>query len=151
MLIVDGHNLIGKYPGLNFDDSNVKQKLLDILKKYKKAMNVKIIVVFDGVDKAGFGRYQEGDIEVRFSDNMQADDLIIDLCKEFSHARDTIIVSSDNQVIDAAKKSGLIPKKAEDFVKDINNELARFDSIKQTDDYLSPVQTDEWMRYFKKK
>ena len=151
MIIIDGHNLIGKYPGINFDGANAKQELLDILKKYKKAMDVKIIVVFDGADKAGFGRYIEEGIDIRFSDNKQADDLIVDLCKKFSHARDTIIVSSDNEIINAAKKFGLIPKKSEDFVNDINNAIERFNSIEQTNDYLSPVQIDDWMKYFKKK
>lgn len=152
MIIIDGHNLIGAFSDLHFDDLNVKDKLLEKLKKYRQIMDVKLIVVFDGIDKTGFGRYINEGIEIRFPENNQsADKLIIDLCQEFSHAHDTVIVSSDREIKDAVKKAGLISKDNRTFAEEIKDVIEKFDQEDEMNDYLSPAEIDDWLKYFGKK
>jgi len=151
MLIIDGHNLIGAFHDLHYNDPNVKEKLLRKLKKYQQIMNVEILVVFDGKDKSNFGRYKKDRIEIRFAGKKRADDIIIELCKKYNHIQDITVVSSDREIKEVVRKCGLISKDNATFAKQIKEVIEKYSQQKQAEDYLSPIQIDQWMKYFKKK
>lgn len=148
MIIIDGHNLIGTSHDLKLSDLQAKDKLIERLTCFQKILDVKIIVVFDGKDPANVGRLIKDNIEIIYPDtNETADEVISGLCRQYAHAKDTVIVSSDKEVIDCSRKNHLITKTSQIFTKEIDEAISR---DQDNDTYLSPVDLDDWLGYFNK-
>ncbi len=47
-ILIDGHNLIGRMPGLALSDPEDEAKLVALLKRYRARHKRDIVVVFDG-------------------------------------------------------------------------------------------------------
>lgn len=109
-LLIDGYNLIPAIPGLGKllrrDLQAGRKELLRMLRAYKQSADrpVFITVVFDGKGDPGLpsgGR--TGGIEVRFSRNEIADDLILRLLRK--EKRGATLVTSDRALGAAARES----------------------------------------------
>ena len=48
MLVIDGHNLVPKIPGLSLHEVDDEERLLALLQAYARAKRKKIEVFFDG-------------------------------------------------------------------------------------------------------
>ena len=46
-IMIDGHNLIGKIPGLSLDDPDDEEKLLVRLRAYRARTGKRLVVYFD--------------------------------------------------------------------------------------------------------
>lgn len=151
MIIIDGHNLIGHITDLSFSDPNVKEKLLNLLKKFHILTKKKIILVFDGHDQSYLERYIDEEIEIFYPEiGKNADYKICNLCYEYKNQRDTIIVTSDHEIQHVAKQYFLQIKTSKEFSQELQNTLKENDSIPITDNYLSIDETESWLNYFKK-
>ncbi len=152
MIIIDGHNLIGAFDYLNFEDKNVYEKIFNKIHKYSILYNTKIILVFDGFKPENFSFSKKNkNIHVIFSDDQEADEIIIMLCEKFSHARDTVVVSSDNKIINIVKKNKLISKNCKFFASNLINAEDITNHATKESEYLNPLETEKWLKYFRKK
>lgn len=111
-LIIDGYNYIHRIrSGPITDSSNLetlRRELLERLFRYKKDRGVRITAVFDARGGYNLGRQKENykGIEVVYAgENETADDVIIGWIRE--RRSGLIVVTSDRQIIDEAKKVGI--------------------------------------------
>lgn len=150
MIIIDGHNLIGAFRDLRYNDPQVKEKLLTKLAVYQKIMDCKMIVAFDG---RGFGDFERSDfekIEVRFPPQDQtADDVIKKLINKYRNQHKVRIVSSDREIKDQAQKAHLASQGNGSFARELEDVLAS--SNEETERYLSPMEVEKWARLFRNK
>ncbi|MEK6791892.1 MAG: NYN domain-containing protein [Deltaproteobacteria bacterium] len=104
-LIIDGYNLIG-LDGLS-DIEAEREQLIEDLIVYKKAVSVRITVVFDGTSSGNLTRGAMGrsGINIIFSRAGEQADAII---KEMAHriGSGATIVTSDRDVRETARASG---------------------------------------------
>ncbi|MDK2855480.1 MAG: uncharacterized protein PWQ41_1219 [Bacillota bacterium] len=108
--IVDGYNLIRRTPALLELERRAleagREALLDRLFLYKAGKNIEITVVFDGPGGSGF--WARGGIRAEFA--RPADAAIIELA-----GPGTVVVSSDNEVQEGARRRGARTLPSEEF------------------------------------
>jgi len=111
-LIIDGYNYIHRIrSGPVTDSSNLemlRRELLERLFRYKKDRGVRITAVFDARGGYSLGRQRENHkgIDVVYAgEGETADDVIIGWIRE--RRSGLIVVTSDRQIIDEAKKAGV--------------------------------------------
>jgi predicted RNA-binding protein with PIN domain len=121
-LIIDGYNVIRQWPELAMlDRSDLqagREALLAELQEYRRAKGHKITVVFDGWEAGGFSEASEraGGIAVRYSKRGEtADAVIARLSAE--GAQGTVVVSSDREVLAAARRHGAGSLPADEFIE----------------------------------
>ncbi|RPJ43402.1 MAG: hypothetical protein EHM21_11590 [Chloroflexi bacterium] len=105
MLVIDGHNLVPKIPGLSLDEVDDEERLLALLQVYARVKRKKIEVFFDGAPPGQSGIRAYGTIRAHFVQaGRTADEAIrqhlIGLKKA---ARNITVVSTDRQVRDNAR------------------------------------------------
>ena len=111
-IIIDGYNYISRnrvsrLEGVSQVDT-LRQSLLEKLTRYKRQKGGRITVVFDAYKSLSLGRQQENykGIEVVYSRvGETADDVMIGWIRE--RRAGMVIVSSDREIIDAAKQQGI--------------------------------------------
>lgn len=127
-LIIDGYNLIRSSTTLTLIESkNFEQGRLALIQKlaaYKKLKNHQITVVFDA--GSTFNRSIEketvGGIQILYTEGSQtADEVIIQMAQQLRDG--VLIVSSDNEIIHAAKKAGCAVLQSDEFEKRLNEAL----------------------------
>ncbi|MCA9931878.1 MAG: NYN domain-containing protein [Anaerolineales bacterium] len=117
--LIDGHNLIGKMPGLSLADSQDELELIIRLKGWVAAASRRqVTIYFDGGGLGGFSqRLSSKDIRVIFAPpDREADDLLIARLNKLRNGRNYTLVSSDNKIINAAKIGGVKVLKSEEFI-----------------------------------
>lgn len=120
LIAVDGYNFIKQSPCLRalerVELQKAREKLIDLLKDYKKIKRHAICVVFDGSQEMigrGFKEHQRG-IEVIFSrPGEKADDVLKSLAAEKREG--LVIVTSDREIARFAVKKGATAISVEDF------------------------------------
>ncbi len=125
-IIIDGYNLIRQWPELAMLDRTDleagRQALLEELGAYRRAKGHQLTVVFDGQERGGASDALErvAGISVRFSRMGEtADAVIARLAAEGGEG--TVVVSSDREVMDAARRGGAASISSPEF-------LARLDA-----------------------
>ena len=108
-LIIDGYNYIMRTALAGADVETARDLLLEQLVEYRKQKASRITVVFDATGGVHLARSRTNyrGIEIIYSGrNETADDVI----KEIIRARmsGTVVVSSDRELIDEAKKRGIV-------------------------------------------
>ena len=116
--LIDGHNLIGKTPGLRLDDPDDERKLVALLRAYLARVKKKGTVIFDRGLPGGAARWSNAVLEVRFAPLPKtADDLIAERLRREKNPRGLIVVTSDREVADAAKHAGAEVMDAQIFAR----------------------------------
>jgi uncharacterized protein len=128
MLLVDGHNLIGKMPNISLSDPDDEAKLVRVLENYYAVRpHEEILVVFDPArDGGGWrGTYsRNGGVAVRFAPRgVSADDVLARLVRDAQSPRSITVVSSDNAVRRAVRVHGAKVLRAEEFIVHLQTEL----------------------------
>lgn len=143
-IIVDGYNVIRQCPELAMLDradlQSGREALLSELQTYRRAKGHKITVVFDGREQGGFseGTESAGGIGVRYSRRGEtADSVIARLVAEGGEG--TVVVSSDREVAEAARRQGAAWLSAAEFLAKI--EASRLASLKGGDEEERPAKT----------
>ena len=122
--VVDGHNLLFGAPAyrrLRENDLGLAiSRLVADLEGLAARKTTRITVVFDGfpVGAAGHG----GPVEVIFSDDKSADELIEALVKGSDKAREVTVVTADAAIIQAVSRSGVTTRRPDAFARELFDE-----------------------------
>lgn len=147
--IFDGHNLIGKTPGLRLDDPDDERKLVLLLRGYLRRVKKKGTVVFDQGAFAELPSLSNRDLTVRFARPPRtADDVILDMVRQERNPRGLIVVTSDRRVSDLARQAGAVVRDAAEFVKAMFASPAR---LAEKERGLTPAEVEEWEQEFNKR
>ncbi len=152
-LIIDGHNLIPKIPGLHLNDMDDEVRLIEIVQEYCRLARRGAELFFDGAPEPKASSRKNGLVHVHFIKlGYSADDAIIQFVK--NHEKETnnlIVVSSDHRIQNAVRASGCEVINSESFARNMN---AIFSSDKAVQERktkpLSTSEVDEWLDLFNK-
>lgn len=122
MLLIDGHNLIPKIPGLDLRSMDDEQQLIGYLNEYCAARGRSLEVFFDGAPAGYAGVRPFGRVTARFVQKGRTADEAIRLRLEQMGrgARNITVVSSDRQVQAEARNHGAKVLRSEDFADELN-------------------------------
>jgi predicted RNA-binding protein with PIN domain len=147
-LLIDGHNLIGVFPGLHLSDPDDEHQLLRILERYGCTARRTAVVFFDR------GRPDRGPL-VRAGDSVQAhfvpppwkaDDAILDFLRGRKDARHFTVVSSDSEIRRRALRLGAKVMESAQFARQVRARLRRKTDEKPSED---PEDFELWMDLFR--
>ena len=147
--LIDGHNLIGKTPGLRLDDPDDEQKLIVLLRGYLTRLKKKGVVFFDRGLLGGAAKWSNAVLEVRFAPSPKtADDLIVERLRRAKNPRGLTVVTSDRDVAEAAKHAGAAVVDAQTFAQAM---LAPPPSPSTKEKGLSADEVKMWEELFKRR
>ncbi len=151
MILIDGHNLIGKLPGIRLSDEEDELSLIQLLQVYCRVKQRDVNVFFDGA-APGFARRQRHGrvIAVFVERGTPADDAIIQrLLRAGKKARNMAVVTSDHRIQTQARsvQAKVIP--SEMFVDELLEARRNaFDQNPSSQTALSSAEVDEWLHLF---
>ncbi len=154
--IIDGNNLIGCSPDISLEDSNSRSEIIGIVKKFQKKKNSKVIVVFDGEpDTFSNEENPTEKIVIRYPPiGDSADDEIKRILEGYTYFRDVVLVTSDRELKDVAKKKGARVVNSIEFYYELKRVYRATGRIelkqKRIDTELSEGEVDQWMKIFDK-
>jgi hypothetical protein len=151
-VIVDGHNLIPKIPGLSLSDLDDEIKLVEILQDFCRIRRLEIICYFDKAPH-GHPRVQHfGPVTARFArPGKTADEEIKDhLLRLGRGARQWTVVSSDASIQTAARAARARIVTSDAFLREIEAALLQKTTIKDTADevVMTPEEMEMWLKTF---
>ena len=151
-LIVDGHNLIPKIPGVNLADPDDEMKLIKILQDYGRLRRKSIEVYFDKAEPSGSGKQQFGRVVAYFiQQGITADQVIMARLKKLGRrAKNVTVVSSDRQVRKAAQAAHTKLMTCEEFSADWQALLAEEPELDPRSRLLSSDEVDMWEDIFRR-
>jgi uncharacterized protein len=118
--LIDGHNLIGKMPDISLSDPDDEEQLAHRLRQWAaENKSRQVIVIFDrGVLSGLARRLSNQQVKVFFAPTRTtADALLIKRVNEVRNPQQYRLISSDRQIIDAAKVRGMRFWRSERFVE----------------------------------
>lgn len=145
--LIDGHNLIGKLPGVRLDDLDDEQTLIEILQQFCQ-QNAKDVEVYFDHSASGHARARvHGRVTARYVRSGEtADQAIARRLRNLgSEAANWTVVSSDNEVIASARRSHARVISASDFSRELDGEP---DSTALDNVHLSEDEIDDWLEMF---
>ena len=153
-LLIDGHNLVGRLPGLKLSDPDDEAKLVSLLKRYRARHKRAIVVVFDGALAGGRSRdLSSAGVEVIFARaGRTADGVIKERLRATRAPQHITVVTSDNDVARVARacRAGAVLA-AEDFAASLLRELEPGEDVTRVRDVaLGPDEVAEWEELFRK-
>ena len=148
--IIDGHNLIGKTPGLNLEDPEDEKHLIDLLQDFCQRKDKQAEVYFD---KGAMGHASAnviGRVTARFVRSGEtADTAIARRLKNLGNeAANWTVVSSDNEVKYAGKRARAKVISSVEFAHQLLNREVR--KTEGEDETLSAGEVEEWLDLFEK-
>ena len=148
-LLIDGHNLIGQLPGLHLDDPDDEAKLVAQLRTYCAREGKRATVVFDHGLPGGWSEsLSGGGLRVIFaSAGRSADGILRERIRETRDPRGLMVVSSDREVIAAAKAKRVRVMQAEVFAARLDLP-PEFTDASDDGAQLSSEEVDEWLQVF---
>ncbi len=151
-ILIDGHNLIPKIPGLSLRDIDDEQRLLEILSAYARETRASIEVFFDKAPptqarKRAFGRVQAHFVAAYTTADMA---IIKRLHALGKNAHNWAIVSSDLVVQQNARACGAAVLPSEDFARRLRVSSAPNLLPEKPDQPPDDDEVDYWLRVFQK-
>ncbi len=161
MLLVDGLNLIYKFPELEAmmyysQLDNAREGLLEILKDYKKLKKGAISVFFDGKKGRSIDIRSEksGTIDVYYSLDYSADFLIKQFVKKNANPKMLTVVTSDKDIIFYINRFGAKNITSEKFAEHVSRVFEEHSKeqalLKISREKENPVISDEELSYWQK-
>ncbi len=150
--IIDGHNLIPKL-GLRLDEPDDEMELVRLLQDFARIRRQQLDVYFDGAPAGQAGMRKFGSIKAHFVRQGQtADSAIRRRLEEMGKAaKNWIVVSSDHEVLSAAKVHQVHSLRSEEFVKQIRTALTTTTQSGTSESKLSEKEVEEWINLFTNK
>lgn len=148
--LIDGHNLIGQLPDLALDDPDDEAKLVQRLIGWSARTRRQCVVVFDAGLPGGTSRMSTKTVRVVFaSHTSSADKVIIDRIYKEKNPKNWTVVSSDNGVLDIAKRQGMQITKSSEFARLLERPVpVRPDVGEAIHVNLSDAEVEEWLKLF---
>ena len=149
--IIDGHNLIPKIPHIHLQDIDDEIQLVRMLQEFCRIKRKQVEVYFDNAPPGTSSARNYGSVVARFiREGKTADQAIRGKLKRLGgEARNWSVVSSDREVMAAARAARAVIISAEDFARQLLDVLG--DTGIETSDLeseLSEQEVEDWMRVF---
>lgn len=144
--LVDGHNLIGRYPGLSLRDPEDEQKLLVLLQQFGNRTRRRMVIFFDrGVPlNTSLSR---GVIEARFvRPPRQADEALLHYLRQIRDPANWTVVTSDREVAQDARALGARVLASERFAQAVAKALQKAPADQTPKE--GAAELDEWIDLF---
>ena len=148
-VLIDGHNLIGRLPDISLADRDDEAQLVSRLQAYAGRTGKRLTVVFDRGLPGGQSRALSGGrVEVVFAPTgRNADRVLIERVRRSRNPRGLTVVTSDREVIEAARQRGARVTHSEAFVGELEPAPAAPGGGKE-DVHLSPEEVEAWLELF---
>jgi predicted RNA-binding protein with PIN domain len=146
--LIDGHNLIGRFPGLSLADPEDERKLLEALEVFARFSRRKAVVFFDRGQSGSKPQFLAGRmITAHFVPPPRpADDAILEFLRGRKDAQHYTVVSSDSEVRNRARRAGAKVVSSEEFARRMLALLQRGEKEKPSEE---PKDIEEWLRLFR--
>jgi predicted RNA-binding protein with PIN domain len=146
--IIDGHNLIGKLPGIQLSDPEDERRLAEQLQAFASRTRRSLTVYFDRGQPGG-ADLRAGLVTLKFVSGRTADEAIAGHLRRLKgEARNWTIVSSDRQVQADARAAGARVLSSEAFAEMIGEPQGGGAPSRETPD-LSEEEIARWEDLFK--
>ena len=147
-ILIDGHNLIGKIPGLSLGDPDDEEKLLVRLRAYRARTGKRLVVYFDpGITYQSPARWSQGGISVRQAGTgRRADELMISDLRRHQNPRELIVVTSDWDIQSVARQHDARVIDSASFAMEL--ERPRVEDGASDTSPLSEDEVQEWLAIF---
>ena len=151
ILIVDGHNLIPKIPGLSLGDENDEAELIRLLQEYARLRRKSIEVYFDNAPAEQAGMRKFGRVQAHFvRRGTTADDAIKKRLRILGkRAKNVQVISSDRQVQQAARAVHASVITSVDFAADWGRLMEEDPELNPRDRLLSEKEVAAWEQFFR--
>lgn len=149
--LIDGHNLIGRLPDLQLDDPDDEALLVQKLKSFAARTGKRCIVVFDQGLPGGESKMSNSKVKVVFArHDSNADRVMMTRISGIQNPKDWTVVSSDNDVLAAARRRKMATMKSSEFAGILQRppEPDKPGVDEAIDTHLSSSQVDEWLTLF---
>ncbi len=148
LVLVDGHNLIGKLPDISLEDADDEARLITKLRRYRARTGRNIIVFFDSGGSYKAPRKQsKGGISVHYAPrNKTADHLIINYLQKTRDPRHILLVSSDRAIQQVARQVSARIISSTDFSRELEPRPSLQED--ETDVQLSAEEIEAWLSLF---
>jgi predicted RNA-binding protein with PIN domain len=156
--LIDGHNLIAKMADINLDDPNDEALLVLQLRSWVAGgRKRRVTVIFDGGLPGGRSRFHSSDkLDVIFSsEGRTADALLIRRIQKAKNPAEYTLVSSDLEVIDAARARRMRQLGSEAFARRLSEfkqreeEVAAPQAVDEAQEpAVSQAEVAEWLALF---
>jgi hypothetical protein len=145
-ILIDGHNLIGRMPGLSLQDPDDEDRLVAELRAWRGRTGKKITVVFDpGTTYALPETRRQGGIEVVFAAHgSSADEVILRRVRRSQDPAGLTVVTSDRSLARQVTQYGARVRPAEDLAADLSSPAA----APEKDTSLSAQELEAWLALF---
>jgi len=147
-ILIDGHNLIGRVPGISLHDPNDEEKLARLLSSYRSRTGKAVTVVFDPGGAFGLPRRRRlGGVEVEFAPHGSNADRVIRRRVQKSHSPgEWLVVTSDRELAEAVGRLGARVQSAEAFASNLAGSTETPPDWRETPP--SPDEVDTWLALF---
>ncbi|HNS50885.1 MAG TPA: NYN domain-containing protein [Anaerolineae bacterium] len=149
-LLIDGHNLIGRCPGLSLSDPDDEEKLVRLLAAYASRTGKKVTVAFDPGEPTSLPRTRRlGGVEIVFAaPGTTADALILRRVQHARHPAGWTVVTSDVDLAERVARLGARTRSAHEFAAEA---CARGAAAEERQSAPSPGEVEAWLEIFKTK
>ncbi len=152
-LIIDGHNLIPKIPGMQLSDMDDESHLVEYVREYCRRKRTRAEVFFDGAPAGSKPAAGGGMVHIHYvRKGSTADVAMIDyLGRQEKNARNFTLVSSDRRVQAEARSLGCNVLSSDQFAVEMINALSQVEIYSKEDN--EPLKSDEvekWLEIFGK-
>lgn len=152
--LIDGHNVIGQMPDISLDDPHDEAQLVQKLIAFNARTRQKCVVVFDHGVPGGLSRMSTKQVQVVFAPLRSSADLV--MIERIGRAEDKpswTVVSSDRDVLAAARRNKMAVMAAADFAALLRNPQPKSpptdsDPGEAADVQMSPKDVDDWLAFF---
>jgi hypothetical protein len=119
--LIDGHNLIGQMPDISLADPDDEAQLATQLRRYAARTGHRLTVIFDGGLPGGpSGELSGGKVQVVFAPTGRpADPLIIGRIRKVRDRSAWLVISSDQEIRDAAARHRVRTQSSEEFAAEL--------------------------------
>ncbi len=149
--LIDGHNLIGRTPGLSLADPDDEAELVRRIHQYCRRHRRRATVVFDsGVVGGRSGALSTPEVEVVFAPaGRRADDVIRERLRKARDPAGWLVVSSDREIQRMARQAGARVISSEEFVADM--QASPYTAPEKQTLRMSEDEIQEWLDLFRKR
>lgn len=151
-ILIDGHNLIPKVPGISLSDPNDEDELVRLLQQYCRLRRMTVEVYFDRAPVGRAGTRQVGQVKaVYVREGVTADEAIMARLRALGkRARNVQVVSSDRQVQQAARGAHATVVASEAFAQEMESLKSEEPELDPRNRLLSDEELSEWEALFRK-
>jgi predicted RNA-binding protein with PIN domain len=145
--LIDGHNLIGAFPGMTLSDPEDERKLFEVLEDFGRSSRHKLVVFFDrGRPGMGAPVISGRMVKAHFIPApRRADDAILDFLRGRKDGRHFTIVSSDSEIRTKARRAGAKVVTSQQFAREVQHASKNRHNENPPE---APEDVDAWLALF---